>query len=186
MIGHSSCNSIFSVAAFLATMSVALGAGADVLPPNDCTSSMSAGSECSTAGPDFNQDGICVAATCGGTVHFACFLCELPGPQAGDGGSDGGSEDAESMPVSLDGSPDDPQSPEAGPTREDAGPTSVDSGPTPVAPGVDAGGGKTSVASTSGCSASPASESGGAGLLAGLGALVSVVSIARRRRSREG
>lgn len=83
---------ILCLLAFFAGMAMPALALADVPPPNACNGD--AGSACNTAGPSYNQPGICTQSTCqkalpgpdGGSMTYPCNLCELP-----DGGGSGGS-----------------------------------------------------------------------------------------------
>ena len=89
-----------AVAAVAATLAIGAGiARADVAPPDSCTTP---GQPCTNAGPQFDQAGTCVTATCtkqvpaptGGTMSmtYDCNHCAAGGA-AGDGagGSGGGS-----------------------------------------------------------------------------------------------
>jgi MYXO-CTERM domain-containing protein len=78
-----SLRSILAVSVCLAGLASSSAAKADLAPPNECNSPDTAGSACTTAGPNFNDDGVCVATTCmsaspppnGST--YACVLCQL-------------------------------------------------------------------------------------------------------------
>jgi len=101
----SSC--AFAVAALATIFSYAQPSFADVLPPDGCNAA--AGAACDNAGPNNDEPGICVNATCphetfgppdggldGGagadaTVEEPCVLCQLP-----DGGSSSGSSKSSS------------------------------------------------------------------------------------------
>jgi MYXO-CTERM domain-containing protein len=77
---------------FLASVAVAR---ADILPPNDCPGDASAGTRCTTAGPNFDQDGVCVSSECGNRNPYQCFLCDLTdaspvSPEDGGKASDAG------------------------------------------------------------------------------------------------
>ena len=88
-----------AVAAVAATLAVGAGiARADVAPPDSCTTP---GQPCTNAGPQFDQAGTCVTATCtkqvpaptGGTMSmtYDCSHCAAGGSGGGSGGSAGGS-----------------------------------------------------------------------------------------------
>lgn len=76
----------------LGALAFAAPARADVLPPNECPVE-NVGQACTTAGPSFNEDGICTVTTCHGASNpdasSSCTLCELAdaGPSSHDGGS---------------------------------------------------------------------------------------------------
>jgi hypothetical protein len=82
------------VAGFAAVLALAAPAAADLAPPDSCTAP---DQPCSTAGPSFNQAGICTMTTCtksvpaadGGftTMSYACNHCVARAD--GGGGSTG-------------------------------------------------------------------------------------------------
>ena len=160
-----------AVPSLLAALAFSAHASADVLPPNDCTAA--AGTSCTTAGPHFDQPGICTSETCHsgspGGGSFACVLCELvdAGPDVHDAsapdaaGSDSGIADAA--------------------TNDAAHTTDGDSGSEAPPP-------STSLASSSSsCSASSAltgAHDTGA-LFVGLGALGLITATFSRRRRKE-
>src|SRR4051794_27919761 len=91
-------------AAVAATLAIGAGiARADVAPPGSCTTP---GQPCTNAGPQFDQAGTCVTATCtkqvpaptGGTMSmtYDCNHCAAGG--AGSGGGAGGSADGSTSP----------------------------------------------------------------------------------------
>ena len=88
---------IVAIAIGFATLTIgALHARADLAPPDSCTSP---GQPCQNAGPQFNQPGTCVSATCtkqvpaadGGTMSmtYDCSRCQLGTGGAGGGGAGG-------------------------------------------------------------------------------------------------
>lgn len=84
-----------SVAVLFAALSSATLARADALPPNSCAGSP-AGATCDSAGPHYDQPGICVAKTCNRPVVDAsvdCSTCELAAPV--DGGAPDGAASAD-------------------------------------------------------------------------------------------
>ena len=99
---------VWSVAVWLATLTVGVSpARADVPPPDLCTSP---GQPCQNAGAQYNQAGTCTATTCtktipnadGGTttMTYDCNLC-----QTTDGGTSGGGKSSSGCAVAANGSP---------------------------------------------------------------------------------
>jgi hypothetical protein len=156
---------------------VASTASGDVPPPNECASSASVGSACTTAGPGFNQDGVCTNATCtsaspppnGST--FPCVLCQL----------------ADAGPTANDAGPDASEAPDASDASTDAAKDAADA----AADGAPA---SNSLTGRSGCSVSGqagGTGSGSVGRAAGLLALLPLVAhaalvalVGRRGRGR--
>jgi MYXO-CTERM domain-containing protein len=162
----------FAIPALLTILVVAPLAGADVAPPNDCFLG-AAGSSCTTAGTNFDQDGVCTSETCFRSVAVD------GGEEAGEDGGEEGGEEGGRGTVSY------ASVPYACVLCEP-----VDGGSTPGdaasedAAGPDAGTQKTS--SSQGCSTSPLG-SGGNGSPFGLMVIGLVGSIlVRRRRYRRG
>jgi len=166
-------------------------ARADIAAPEYCSPGDSVGEICSTAGPDFDEDGTCQMVACddGGPCGLLCELAPDGGPitnppDAGPVGSD------DAGPPPDDAGPTHPPSDDAGPT---APPPGHDAGTTTtLPPGYDAGvttdagtnaNGASSLASESSCSTIGAGVGGqaGGGFFA-LGALGLLVSAASRRR----
>jgi hypothetical protein len=181
MIRLRSNASIFAAPAVLAALLFAAPARADVPPPNECDGGEMAGSSCSTAGPDNDQDGVCVSTTCS-SVHpdadggledaaYPCVLCMLPDagtkPVCGNGTCDMG-ETCSSCP--KDCCP-----------VEDAGHSTT---PDASKPAKDAGNDNTLASSSGGCSTSGSTSHEGAWFL-GLGAVgVALSALSRRRLGR--
>jgi MYXO-CTERM domain-containing protein len=66
-------------------MTFTTSARADVPPADECPNTQSAGQPCTTAGKNFNEDGVCVSTTCTSAGRpgvpsstFACLICMLP------------------------------------------------------------------------------------------------------------
>jgi len=171
-----------AVAYALATVAFAGAARADVLPPNDCADlgtqggALSPGQPCTTAGTNFDEDGVCTTEThpCSnnptvdaGTCTWV--LCEL---------SDGGA------PVKADAATPEKDAGKADATKpetKDAGKTTTSDASKPE------GDAATDLASSSGCSISAAhggSSAGDGAWFLALGALGLVVSLRRARGSR--
>lgn len=142
---------ILAATAALTTAAWSGPARADVAPPDSCTT---LGQACNTAGPNYDEAGVCVASTCDhptpdGSTSYACNLCMTQ--DAGSSSSSGGSSGSGSS-----------------------------SGSSSSGSGSSSGGGSGS--SKSSCAMSPLARDGatGFGMLAlGLGAL----ALGRRRRS---
>src|SRR5580658_9960475 len=158
MIRLRSYSTIFAVPAFLAAVAFAPLARADVPPPNECTTGAAAGTSCSTAGPDNDQDGVCVSSTCPhtgpladggvGTTQEPCVLCEL---------TDGG-------PAKPDAAAPDASKP------EDSGKPDEDSGSAALA------------SSSGGCSTARSGNGNDAFWFVGLGAVgLAALTVSRRR-----
>jgi MYXO-CTERM domain-containing protein len=91
--------SAVSAAALAAVLSYAQPSRADVLPPEGCNGA--AGTSCDNAGPNNDEPGVCVNATCphttfggldGGvgvdaTTEEPCVLCQAPDGGTSSGGS---------------------------------------------------------------------------------------------------
>ena len=76
------------LAASIASLAFSSSALADVPPPNECGSMMDNGQPCTKAGPNYNEDGICLQTNCVATRPgfdggSQCLLCLLPGYDAG-------------------------------------------------------------------------------------------------------
>jgi hypothetical protein len=184
-----------SVLVVVAAFTSSRTARADIAAPEYCPSNDSIGQSCTTAGPDFDQDGTCQEVACDGGGGPCGLICELA-PDAGpitnppDGGPDGSDD---SGPTPDDAGPTKPPPDDAGPTPPPANP---DSGTTTLPLGSDAGAttdaGTNSNGANSGstlegassCSTIGAGLGGEAGggffVLGALGAIVAGVS--RRRR----
>jgi hypothetical protein len=168
-------------------------ARADVAAPVFCPANDSIGQSCSTAGPDFDQDGTCQEVACDGGAPCG-LLCELA-PDAGPTNPpDAGSDDA--GPTPDDGGPTQPPPYDSGTIASaDSGTiASADSGTTTNPPRNDAGvvtpadagtnpNGANSLQSSSSCSTIGAGLGGqaGGGFFA-LGALGAIIASAARRR----
>jgi hypothetical protein len=143
---------------------------ADVPPPDECPTPDMAGQPCTTAGPNFNQDGVCTNATCHSPSpppdgsSYACLLCTL---------TDAG-----------------PPMPEAGPPP-DSGPSTPDAGPpADASPANEDASPEQRLSSSSSCAVGPAGPGTPEGPWAlglaalGLGALgLAAGARLRRRRS---
>jgi hypothetical protein len=84
-------------------------ARADIAPRDACTAP---GQPCNTAGPTFDQPGICTATTCTRSVPtpmtYACNLCQVAssgtgGAAGGSGGADGGGGGGGGAPAAATG-----------------------------------------------------------------------------------
>jgi len=179
----SHCARTLAAASCLAALTFAPTALADVAPENECGAGTSVGTACTTAGPDFNEDGTCQSETCHGLGNpfadasppsYPCLLCELV---------DAGPPEDSGSPTADDAGPTQP--PDAGPpTTNDAGlpdgghPTTTDAGSSTAS---DAGV-STQLASSSSCSVGLPGGGQSAGWLFALGTIGIALSAASRRR----
>jgi len=202
---------LMTVPVCLTALALAPAALADVPPQNECSSLETVGSACTTAGPSFDQDGVCKNETCSSPspppngTQYACVLCEL---------TDAGTPNADSGPTCPTGHPNcnatDAGTPGNACAVETLGGSCTNAGPKFNERGVCAigtcangsscslcqladggttskdGGAKTSSpsGSSSGCAAAPVGTGplGGASLF-GLGAVALALAVARRRRN---
>ena len=82
---------VFALSATFLGVFTSAPALADTPPPTECTDAP-AGQSCTSAGPNADQDGVCVQATCvdypptidGGRIS-SCEICLIPGYDAGSG-----------------------------------------------------------------------------------------------------